>query len=112
MYKHIHGGTMFDSKEESLAYIEKHHQEDIKWHKEDLDNKVRRKRYSLDFKITLKQHLRRFKCYQELSKLTGIDVRILKQWIRISNICKRQRENQEFQLLKVCFESSHHHLHK
>ncbi|MDC1175240.1 hypothetical protein OAT67_07580 [Bacteriovoracaceae bacterium] len=40
---------MFDSKEESLAYIKKHHQEDIKWHKEDMANNVRRKTYSWDF---------------------------------------------------------------
>ena len=70
---------MSETKEESLVYILKFHSEDIKWHREDIVNKVRRKQYDRQFKLILMSHLERFKGYQELSDVTGIDVGILKE---------------------------------
>lgn len=99
---------MFDTKEESLAYIKKHHKQDMTWHQEDLSKKVKKKKYDWQFKAILIQHLRSFKSYSELSKLTGVDIKILKQWIYISNKFKHEKANEEFQLLKVCHKNGLH----
>ena len=109
MYKHIHGDKMFETKEENLAYIKKHHSQDMMWHKQDLEKNVSKKSYDFQYKLILIDHLSKFKAYSELSAVTGVDIKILKQWIYMANLKRCHIKNAELQLLKVCFKNALHH---
>ena len=99
---------LFDSSDQSLEFIKTQFQEDITWHREDVANKVRKKKYGWQFKSAVTEHLLRFQGYFEVSQITGMDVKILKQWVYMSRLKQRCELNSGFQLLKIDYRSSLH----